>query len=133
MNFDFLNLSGYEMPKAIEDRRKEWVAYGEDNNYYAFLIDSYLQSATNNAAIKSISDNILAEGICIDGQEKDRKEVKELRQFIGNRCLRKIILERKMLGQAAMQVIYNKAGNDRKVIKVKHQTTTIRDATPCPI
>ena len=120
MNFDFLNLSGYEMPKAIEDRRKEWVAYGEDNNYYAFLIDSYLQSATNNAAIKSISDNIYGEGICIEGKEKDSKEVKELRQFIGARCLRKIILERKMLGQAAMQVIYNKAGNDRKVVKVKH-------------
>lgn len=120
MNFDFLNLSGYEMPKAIEDRRKEWVAYGEDNNYYAFLIDSYLQSATNNAAIKSISDNIYGEGICIDGKEKDSKEVKELRAFIGTRCLRKIILERKMLGQAAMQVIYNKAGNDRKVVKVKH-------------
>ena len=120
MNFDFLNLSGYEMPKAIEDRRKEWVAYGEDNNYYAFLIDSYLQSATNNAAIKSISDNIYGEGICIEGKEKDSKEVKELRAFIGTRCLRKIILERKMLGQAAMQVIYNKAGNDRKVVKVKH-------------
>ena len=58
MNFDLLNLSGYDMPKAIEDRRKEWVAYGEDNDYYSFLIDSYLQSATNNAAIKSISDNI---------------------------------------------------------------------------
>ncbi len=108
------------MPKAIEDRRKEWVAYGEDNNYYAFLIDSYLQSATNNAAIKSISDNIYGEGICIEGKEKDSKEVKELRAFIGTRCLRKIILERKMLGQAAMQVIYNKAGNDRKVVKVKH-------------
>jgi hypothetical protein len=120
MNFNLVNLSGYEMPKAIEDRRKEWVAYGEDNDYYSFLIDSYLQSATNNAAIKSISDNIYGEGICIEGKEKDSAEVKELRQFIGSRCLKKIIHERKMLGQAAMQVIYNKAGNDRKVVKVKH-------------
>ena len=120
MNFDLLNLSGYDMPKAIEDRRKEWVAYGEDNDYYSFLIDSYLQSATNNAAIKSISDNIYGEGICIEGKEKDSNEVKELRQFIGSRCLKKIIHERKMLGQAAMQVIYSKAGNDRKVVKVKH-------------
>ena len=120
MNFNLVNLSGYDMPKAIEDRRKEWVAYGEDNDYYSFLIDSYLQSATNNAAIKSISDNIYGEGICIDGKEKDSAEVKELRQFIGSRCLKKIIHERKMLGQAAMQVIYSKAGNDRKVVKVKH-------------
>lgn len=120
MNLNFVNLSGYEMPKAIEDKRKEWVAYGEDNNYYSFLVDSYLQSATNNAAIRSISDQIYGEGICIDGMEKDSKEVKELRKFIGHRCLKKIILERKMLGQAAMQVIYNKAGNDRKVVKIKH-------------
>jgi len=108
------------MPKAIEDRRKDWVAYGEDNDYYSFLIDSYLQSATNNAAIKSISDNIYGEGICIDGKEKDSAEVKELRQFIGSRCLKKIIHERKMLGQAAMQVIYDKGGNNKKVVKVKH-------------
>ena len=120
MNFNLVNLSGYEMPKAIEDKRKEWVAYGEDNDYYRFLIDSYLQSATNNAAIRSISDQIYGEGICIDGKEKDSPEVKELRSFIGHRCLKKIILERKMLGQAAMQVIYNKSGNDRKVVKVKH-------------
>ena len=120
MNFNLVNLSGYEMPRAIEDKRKEWVAYGEDNDYYRFLIDSYLQSATNNAAIRSISDQIYGEGICIDGKEKDSNEVKELRSFIGHRCLKKIILERKMLGQAAMQVIYNKSGNDRKVVKVKH-------------
>ena len=120
MNFNLVNLSGYEMPQAIEDKRKEWVAYGEDNNYYWFLIQSYLQSATNNAAIRSISDQIYGEGICIDGKEKGSPEVKELRSFIGHRCLKKIILERKMLGQAAMQVIYNKSGNDRKVVKVKH-------------
>ncbi len=110
MNLNLVNLSGYDMPKAIEDKRKDWVAYGEDNDYYRFLIDSYLQSATNNAAIRSISDQIYGEGICIDGKEKDSKEVKELRSFVGHRDLKKIILERKMLGQAAMQVIYSKAG-----------------------
>jgi len=120
MNLNFVNLSGYDMPKAIEDKRKEWVAYGEDNDYYSFLIDSYLQSATNNAAIRSISDNIYGEGICIDGMEKDSPEVKELRKFISHRDLKKIILERKMLGQAAIQVIYSKEGNVRKVVKVKH-------------
>ena len=117
---NIINLSGYEMPKAIEDKRKEYVAYGEDNDYYTFLIDSYMHSATNNAAIRSISDNIYGEGICIEGKEKASKEVKELRSFINHRDLKRIIQERKMLGQAAIQVIYSKAGNDRKVVKVKH-------------
>ena len=120
MNLDLINLSAYEMPQAIEDKQKDYVAYGEDNNYYAFLIQQYLQSATNNAAIRSISDLIYGKGLAIEGSEIDSKEVKELRSVIGHRCLKKIILERKMLGQSAMQVIYNKAGNNRKVVKVKH-------------
>tara|TARA_R110000796_G_scaffold6596_2_gene23202 strand:- start:571 stop:1836 length:1266 start_codon:yes stop_codon:yes gene_type:complete len=120
MNLNLINLSAYDMPKAIEDKQKDYVAYGEDNDYYAFLIQQFLQSATNNAAIKSISDLIYGKGIAIEGSEIDSKEVKELRSVIGHRCLKKIILERKMLGQAAMQVIYNKAGNNRKVVKIKH-------------
>ena len=117
---NFVNLSGYTVPKAVEDKRKDWVAYGEDNDYYSFLINCFLQSATNNAAINSISNYIYGGGISIDGMDLESNEVKELRKLIGHRDLKKVILERKMLGQAAMQVIYNKGGNNRKVVKVKH-------------
>lgn len=120
MNYELLNLSGYETPRAIEQRGKNYVMYGEDNDFYSFLIQSYLKSATNNAAIKSISDLIYGKGISIKGLEIDSNEVKELRKLVNHRDLKKIILERKMLGQAAMQVIYNKAGNQRKVVGIKH-------------
>ena len=52
--------------------------------------------------------------------EKDSAQVKELRKLINHRDLKKVILERKMLGMAAMQVIYSKAGNNRKVVGIKH-------------
>tara|TARA_R100000544_G_scaffold36936_1_gene26429 strand:- start:2150 stop:3415 length:1266 start_codon:yes stop_codon:yes gene_type:complete len=120
MNLNLINLSAYDMPKAVEDKQKDYVAYGEDNDYYSFLIQQYLQSATNNAAIRSISDLIFGKGLSIEGSELDSKEVKDLKSVIGPRCLKKVILERKMLGQAAMQVIYDKAGNNRKVVKIKH-------------
>ena len=120
MNFNLFNLSGYDMPKAVESKHKEWVAYGESNDYYNFLIESYLQSTTNNAAIRSISDLIYGRGLSIVDMDETSKEVEALRSVIGHRDLKKIILERKMLGQAAMQVIYNKAGNQRKVVKIKH-------------
>lgn len=120
MNLNVINLSAYEVPKAIEEKHKDYVQYGEDNNYYNFLIQNYLQSATNNAAIKSISDLIFGKGLSIEGLEIDSKEVKEIRKVINHRDLKKIILERKMLGQAAMQVIYSKAGNNRKVVGIKH-------------
>ena len=120
MNYTITNLSAYEMPKAIEDKLKDYVAYGEDNDYFSFLIQQFLQSATNNAAIKSISDLIYGQGLCIDGLEKDNAQVKELRKLINHRDLKKVILERKMLGMAAMQIIYSKAGNNRKVVGIKH-------------
>lgn len=120
MNIHTINLSSYEMPRAIEERNKEWVAYGEDNDYYRFLIDNYLQSATNNAAIGSISNLIYGEGLCIEGMDKEDAEVKALRDMISHRELKKIILERKMLGQAAIQVIYTKGGRNRRVAKLKH-------------
>ena len=71
MNYSITNLSAYEIPKAIEDKFNDYVAYGEDNNYFSFLIQQYLQSATNNAAIKSISDLIYGQGICIEDLEID--------------------------------------------------------------
>jgi hypothetical protein len=85
-----------------------------------FLIESYLQSSTNNAAIRSISDLIYGKGLSIDGLDPKSKEVEAIKSIIGHRCLKKVIQERKMLGQAAMQVIYTKEGNNRKVAKIKH-------------
>lgn len=117
---NFIALSGYDMPKAIEEKNKEWVAYGDDNNYYQFLIDTYLQSATNNAAIRSISELIYGNGITIKGKDEEAAETKELREVFHHRELKKVILERKLLGQAAIQVIYAKAGNNRTVVKLKH-------------
>ena len=117
---NFINLAGYEMPRAIEDKRKDWVAYGDDNDYYRYLINNFLTSATNNAAIKSISSQVYGEGLTIEGKEVASKEVMELRKVINHKCLKKVITERKMLGQAAMQVIYSGRGNNRKVDQIKH-------------
>ena len=44
-----LNLSTYTSPKIVESKTNEYVSYGEDNNYFQFLIDRYNGSATNNA------------------------------------------------------------------------------------
>ena len=36
-----INLSSYTTPKIIEYRNKELIAYGEDNDYFKYLIDRY--------------------------------------------------------------------------------------------
>jgi len=120
MNINLYQNDSYDIPKAVEEKNKEYVSYGEDNDYYGFLINNFLQSPTNNAAIRSISDLIYGDGLSIDGLESTSEAVKALRAIISKRDIKKVILERKMLGQAAMQVIYSKEGNQRKVVKIKH-------------
>lgn len=120
INNTFINLSSYDIPKAVELRNKNYVSYGEDNDYYSFLIESYLQSATNNAAIRSISSLVYGRGLSIVDMDETSDPVKDIKKLINHKELKKIILERKLLGQAAIQVIYNKEGNSRTVVRIKH-------------
>jgi hypothetical protein len=50
-----IELSAYTSPIVTEDKRNEWVNYGEDNNYFQFLIDRYSNSATHSAVVNNIS------------------------------------------------------------------------------
>jgi hypothetical protein len=40
-NIGVINLSTYTSPEIIEVKNKSWVEYGQDNNYFQFLIDRY--------------------------------------------------------------------------------------------
>ena len=62
-NFKFVQLSSYTSPVVSENARKGWVEYGDDNNYFDYLIDRYNGSPTNNAAINGIAEMIYGKGI----------------------------------------------------------------------
>ena len=49
-----VELSAYTSPEIIEKKTEEFISYGEDNNYFQYLIDSYVNSTTNNATINGI-------------------------------------------------------------------------------
>ena len=50
-----INLSSYTTPKVVEYKNKEWIGYGDDNNYFKYLIDRYNGSPTNNAIVNAVS------------------------------------------------------------------------------
>ncbi len=52
-NLHILNLAKYEAPEVVESKREDWVTYGENNDYFNFLIDRYKNSTTNNAIINN--------------------------------------------------------------------------------
>jgi len=113
-----VNLSNYTTPKITEERQKDWVRYGEDNDYYSYLIGRYNGSPTNNAIINGLSEMIYGKGLdATNSAEKPDAYAKMKTLFTAN-CVRKLVLDLKLMGQCAMQIIYSK---DRKSIaKVEH-------------
>ncbi len=63
MSIRIVNLNTYTTPEVKEFKNKEWVEYGDDNNYYQYLIDMYNASPTNNAAVNGISQMIFGRGL----------------------------------------------------------------------
>ena len=111
-----INLSTYNRPEISEDKRKEWVAYGTDNNYYQYLIDLFTNSATNNAIIGGVSSMVYGKGLDALDSSSKTEEYAAMRSIFSNDCLRKVSLDLKLLGEASFQVTYQ----DKKVYKAEH-------------
>jgi hypothetical protein len=105
-NIHILNLSAYSSPVITESKNKDFVEYGEDNNYFSFLIDRFLYSSTNNAIITGITNMIYGKGIDATDSNRKPNEYAQMRSIIKPNCLKKVSLERKLLGMAAMQIVY---------------------------
>lgn len=113
-----VNLSSYTRPEISERYNQEWIEYGDDNNYFQYLIDRYNGSPTNNAAINGIAEMIYGKGLdAVDSIDKPN-EYMELKELFTKDCMKKICYDYKMMGQAALQIIYSK---DRsKIVQVEH-------------
>lgn len=113
-----VNLSTYTSPKIIEDKRNDFVGYGEDNNYYQYLIDQYQGSPTNNAIINGVSEMIYGKGLNATNSDKKPNEYAEMMTLFKKDDIKKICSDFYLLGQATLQVYYNV---DRsKIVKVEH-------------
>ena len=117
-NIRVVNFSSYTTPVVKEVGNMEWVEYGDDNNYFQYLIDRYNGSATNNAIINGISELVYGKGL--DATDSNRKpdEYAKMKSLFGKDCLRKVSADLKMMGQAAFQVIYSK--DHKRITEVFH-------------
>ena len=117
-NVRLVSLSNYERPTVIETVEKDYVLYGEDNAYYDTIIQRYLGSPTNARCINGISDMIYGRGLEATDRNINRDAYIEMKKLVDEGELRKVVGDRKLLGSAAIKVIYNK--NKSKVVAIKH-------------
>jgi hypothetical protein len=113
-----VNLSTYTTPEIVEKSNKEWVSYGENNQYFKYLIDRYNGSPTNNAIINGISEMIYGRGLDALNSNKKPEQYAKMISLFHKDMVRKLCYDLKLMGQCSMQVIYSK---DRKTIaQVEH-------------
>jgi hypothetical protein len=117
-NLHILNLAKYEAPIISENKRNEWVTYGENNDYFNFLIERYKNSTTNNAIINNISRLIYGRGLFALDANRKPNEYAQMMALFNQDCLRKLAFELKALGQCAIQVHYSK--DHKKILKAYH-------------
>lgn len=115
-NLHIVNLSSYNRPKIKEDKKRDWVEYGDNNDFYTYLIDLYIQSTTNNAIINGVSQMIYGKGIDALDSTTKTDEYAALKSIFNDSCLRKISFDLKLLGEASFQVLYK----DKQVVKAEH-------------
>ena len=107
-NIHILSLSSYNSPTITESKNKDFVEYGDDNNYFQYLIDRFLYSNTNHAIITGISNMVYGKGIDATDSNRKPNQYAQMISLVKKDALRKVALERKLLGMAAMQIGYDK-------------------------
>ena len=117
-NLRIVGLSSYERPEVKEYSGKDYVEYGVDNCYFDDLVDRFLGSPTNARCINGISDMIYGRGLDAVDRNINRDSYIEMKKLIDEGELRKVVGDRKLLGQGCFKVLYNK--NKTKVVAIKH-------------
>lgn len=118
MNLKVVNLSGYEVPQVTEVHNKNYVQYGDDNNYFGELIERYLGSPTNSRCINGISDMIYGRGLEATDSKEKPEMYGRMKALLTDKMVKKVATDLKMLGQAAIQVTYR--NRKREIASLTH-------------
>ena len=128
-NIHVLNLAEYQQPTIQESKRDNWVEFGEDNNYFGYLIERYTKSTTNSAIINNVARLIYGKGLSALDASRKPNEYAQMMTLFSTDCVRKMVFDRKLFGQFAIQVHYNDKHD--KILKAYHIPVNLLRAEKC--
>ena len=106
-NLHLIQLGQYERPTITEERNKDWVSIGDNNDYYQSLIDAYMDSTTNNAVINGVVNQIYGKGLDATDSAEKPDQYAQMKSLVKPHDLRNVCQDLKLLGEAAFQITYN--------------------------
>jgi hypothetical protein len=128
-NIHLIHLESYQAPKSIEDSKKDWVEFGDNNDYYQFLNDRYNGSTTNSSVINSITKLIYGKGLDATDSQRKPNEYAQMKMLFKKDTIKKLVSDYKRLGQAYLQLIYSK--DKKSIVQVEHIPTLNIRAEKC--
>ena len=128
-NVHVFNFESHKPPQSIESNKEAWVNFGDDNDYFKYLIDRYNNSTTNNSVINSINKLIYGRGLDATDSNKKPNEYAQMKMLFRPDVLKCVITDYKLLGQGYFQLIYNKAKN--AIIRVEHVPAQLIRSEKC--
>ena len=124
-----VNFSSYTTPVVKEVQGKDYVEYGDNNDYFGYLIDRYNGSPTNNAILNSLMDMTYGKGLDATDSAKKPSEYAAMRGLFTKSCLQKVVADYVMMGQCSMQVVYSQDHNT--IVEVQHIPVETLRAARC--
>jgi hypothetical protein len=124
-----VNFSSYTTPVVKEVQGKDYVEYGDNNDYFGYLIDRYNGSPTNNAILNSLMDLTFGKGLDATDSAKKPSEYAAMRGLFTKACLQKVVADYVMMGQCSFQVVYSQDHN--MIVEVQHIPVETLRAARC--
>lgn len=113
-----IQLSNYVRPKIEENKSKNWVLNGKNNEFYEYIIDRNNGSVTNSAINKSYVDLTYGKGIYASDASMYANQWAAFLSLMKPSELKKIISDFQLFGSASMQIVKQK--NREKVAGIYH-------------
>lgn len=113
-----IQLNNYLRPKIEENKSKNWVLNGKNNDFYQYLIKRYNGSPTNSAIINSYIDMIYGKGITATNAKTNIDDFVKFKTVLSDSDLRKIISDFVLFNEFSLQVI--KAKDRKSLGSIQH-------------
>ena len=125
-----IGFSNDKVPAFVEQRGKEWIKYGEENNYPEFLLTLFNRSAIHNSILTSKQFYIAGKGFDFDQSDMQPKDITNLKAYIDNPnpdetlndLLNKTVLDEELFGGFYLHGINDKKGDFNSIYLLDYCT-----------
>lgn len=100
-----IQLNNYVRPKVEENKSKNWVLNGKNNDFYKYVIDRKNGSPTNSAILRSYSDLVYGQGLRATNAQYNIEQWAKFKAILKTSDLRRIIDDFCLQGEATFQVV----------------------------